>query len=205
MRWLALLAVVWPCVSTAAGAQPAAGSEDSGELWIPLARNTTLTLGFSRGEMVAQNRRLLPSGERLSGFNLWVGAALHPRPDVVSPFMAAGVELGSVTPSGGGFSETGIEFIPSMRLGIALIGSLGGATLPVLQVYGIAGYRLVTRYRASAPRVGAGVSVPGFAYVQAKIFESIIGFPLPIIPWMAEVTYDMSSRREIGIRFGYHI
>lgn len=201
LRYLMLLLVLCPLRSLAESPQRTDGLDTS---WLSLlGPNTTLTLGLSYGETVIQNQHLIPQEERLQGGDLWVGAAFHPRPAMVSPFLAGGLELGLLGASGTRDAQLGLEAIPEARLGLVVLMPMGSVTFPGVEVYGITGYRFVTHYRDNSLRIGAGLSLPVFDYIQGAILQSMLGFPFAIIPSMIEATYDLSSK-ETSFRVGFH-
>ncbi len=201
-RYLVLLLVLSPLCSMAESSQQSGDMDTS---WLSfLGPHTTLTLGLSYGETILQDRHLIAEEDRLQGGDLWVGAAFHPRPDIVSPFLAGGAELGLLGRSRVDGAPVAFEAIPEARLGLVVLMPMGGVSFPGLEIYGIAGYRFVTGYRDSAPRIGAGFSLPVFAYVQGRILESLFGFPFAILPSMIEVTYDVASK-ETSIRAGFQM
>lgn len=202
LRYLVLLLVVCPVLSRAEGSRNSGGTEVDTSWLSFLGPHTTLTLALSYGETVIQDRHLLPQEEHLQSGDLWVGAAFHPRPAIVSPFLAGGTELGVVGPRGTGDTRVAFEAIPQARLGLVVLMPMGSVTFPGVEVYGIAGYRLVTNYRDSSLRLGAGFSLPLFAYIQGVILESLLGVPFAIIPWMVEATYDLASK-ETSFRAGF--
>jgi hypothetical protein len=205
MRYLVLLVLLLPLLSAEGAPSRRARSSDSSSSSNPFGKNVMPTVGLSFGESFVENQHVLPNSERLNLANLWVGAAFYPRTTVFSPFLAVGTELGVINAQGARARDVGLEAIPSLRLGLTGFSEAGDVTFPAVELYGIAGYRFVTQYRDWSPRVGVGFSLPIFAYGEAKFFESVIGLPVPILPWMVEFIYDASPRREMSFRLGYHI
>lgn len=70
---------------------------------------------------------------------------------------------------------------------------------PIVQLYTLVGVRLPNAARDGAVRVGAGVSVVGFAWVQLSYFSAP-----PLIPWCLEATYDVAEPGVFALRVLYH-
>jgi hypothetical protein len=189
MRPLICLLVLWPLLSMGAEGRSREPS-------------VALTLGLSAGAVVARGHEAVGDEGDLGMISGWVGATVHPRPDNVSLFVGAGVEIGGVyAPESGGGHLLAMEYVPEARAGLALLGSPLWESFPHLEVYVLGGFRIPNAVRGSAVRLGAGISIPALGAAQ---LESFGGNCPPFFPWMVEVIYDVSDVPETGVRIGYH-
>lgn len=117
---------------------------------------------------------------------MWLGLALHPQADTLSPFVSMGVEI-----EHHGFDDGGSAtyYMPTMRLGVAWQGSCYDtkeinyltSMFPCATIYGLAGVRPTMPDRTPYMRVGLGVNLFVFTLAGAmaevlipSTFEGII-------------------------------
>lgn len=150
-----------------------------------------------------------------ASFDVWLGARLHAMSASATPFVALGMEIdtraGRVAPESqevgsetGEAGESWVEVVPEMRMGWAFVASPAtdyfNQVFPIVEVYGIAGWRIANDRNGHAARLGVGISSP-----MAMLAGVACEVPIPA---QAELLMDVDSfqtgEREIIFRFGWH-
>jgi len=108
---------------------------------------------------------------------MWLGLALHPQADTISPFMSMGVEI-----EHHGFDDGGSAtyYMPTLRLGAAWQGSCYDtkeinyltSMFPCATIYGLAGVRPTMPDRSPYMRVGLGVNL--FVFTLAGVMADVL-------------------------------
>jgi hypothetical protein len=202
MRLPVWLVALFLLLSLPAEAKRRRGSRSSGRRGDPALTNVGVSVGLFGGALLLDDFHVVSGEESLWYAGGWIGGTYHPRPEKVSPFMAVGTEIGVVVPPsqlpGGERTRTGIEVVPSARLGVSMLSDDLGHLFPDFEAYVLGGYRIPNSVRGHALRLGAGISIPAFARAQYKWIK------VPFLPWMFDIIYDLSPRHEVGFRAGYH-
>lgn len=169
------------------------------------------TFAFSLSTRTAKHRSELDG----MSIDVWLGARFHPVTAQASPFVALGAEINSrngfyepatneVGSRQSGSGVTWAEVVPEMRFGWAYAASPAtdyfNQVFPIIEVYGIAGWRLPNEHSGHAVRLGFGVSSP-------LVMVMGVAGQVPI-PTQLELLMDVDSfttgEREVVFRFGWH-
>lgn len=108
---------------------------------------------------------------------MWLGLALHPQADTISPFVSMGVEIEYNSFADGGSAT---YYMPTMRVGAAWQGSCYDtdeinyftSMFPCATIYGLAGVRPTMPNRSPYMRVGLGVNL--FVFTLAGAMAEVL-------------------------------
>ena len=149
-----------------------------------------------------------------ASFDVWLGARVHAMSTRFTPFVAAGLEIdtraGSVETEDGvdleqtESSESWVEIVPEMRMGWALVADPStdyfNQVFPIVELYGIAGWRIANDRNGHAARLGVGVSAP-----MAMLLGMACEVPMPAqLELLMDVDSFQTGEREVIFRFGWH-
>ena len=151
---------------------------------------------FTPTASVAYSAPLVEGAGVFGSIPLWVGIAAKPLQRELSPFVSVGSELEFVPLRG----QPVARWVPSMRVGLALLNDPDdyiSQLFPLAEVYLLAGVRLPSLLGPASARLGIGLSVPSFLWLQSEIGS----LPYGLLPSMIELVVDVGG--PASLRLGY--